>query len=368
MPEQNPRALPDPFLGESGVRVGLPAQWPERRREISRVLVNLAYGGMPPAAPAQVEVLHTASPKAFAGSRMLSCRVTTGSAEKFAFQLQILVPAGAGPFPVVLTGDACWAYATGQVVAEVLRRGYVLAQFNRVELASDAGHARRDSGIYPLYPGLIFGALSAWAWGYQRCIDVLQRLDFVNAAQISVVGHSRGGKAALLAGATDERIALTSVNNSGAGGAGCYRWQGPQSENLADLLRVFPYWFGPKLAAFVGRELDLPFDQHFLKALVAPRALLTTEALGDLWANPEGAWQTHLAAKEVYRFLHAESQLGIAFRLGSHEHNFADWCTFLDFADVVFHRSAAAVSLGATPFDDLARAFEWHCPAESPSA
>lgn len=97
---------------------------------------------------------------------------------------------------------------------------------------------------------------------------------------------------------------------------------------------------------------------------MAPRALLTTEALGDCWANPQGTWQTHLATREVYRFLHAESQLGIAFRPGGHEHNFADWCTFLDFADVVFHRSAGPASLGATPFDDLARAFEWQRPAE----
>ncbi len=74
----------------------------------------------------------------------------------------------------------------------------------------------------------------------------------------------------------------------------------------------------------IGLEQALPFDQHYLKALVAPRAQFSTEALGDLWANPSGTWQTHLAAQEVYHFLGAEERIGISFREGGHIHCQAD--------------------------------------------
>ena len=188
--------------------------------------------------------------------------------------------------------DACWHYACDAVVAAMLERGYVFAQFNRVEVASDR------TGVATQHNSRVFrdrpvGALAAWAWAwaYHRAVDGLVQLAFVDRDRIAAVGHSRGGKAALLAGATDERIAVTSANNSGAGGAGCFRWQAPGAETLADVVSAFPHWFGPQLKLYVGRENELPFDQHFLKALVAPRALLTTEALGDLWANPTGSWQ-----------------------------------------------------------------------------
>lgn len=102
-------------------------------------------------------------------------------------------------------------------------------------------------------------------------------------------------------------------------------------EKLADTDKVFPYWFGHKLSSYVNRENELPFDQHYLKALIAPRALLTTEARDDLWANPIGTCRTHIAAKEVYKFLDAENKIAIWYRKGKHFHGIDDWRTFLDF-------------------------------------
>jgi hypothetical protein len=95
----------------------------------------------------------------------------------------------------------------------------------------------------------------------------------------------------------------------------------------------FPHWLNPALRSFIGHEQDMPCDQHFLKALIAPRALLTTEALGDLWANPAGTWQTHVAAQKVYDLLGASQKIACAYREGGHAHSYEDWCTMLDFAD-----------------------------------
>jgi hypothetical protein len=216
--------------------------------------------------------------------------------------------------------------------------------------------------LYVVHPGHTFSALSAWAWGYHRCIDHLVTRDDVRHDQIAITGHSRGGKAVLLAGATDERVALTAPNNSGCGGAGCYRWQGSGSETLSDILRAFPYWFGPQLHTYIDRESSLPFDGHSLKALVAPRALLSTEALDDLWANPSGTWQTHRAAREVYKFLGAEEQIGIWFRAGEHLHGLSDWRACLDFADWRLRDKAPSYAFDANPFPNMRPAFKWTAP------
>ncbi|MBM4459173.1 MAG: hypothetical protein FJ011_15660 [Chloroflexi bacterium] len=345
------RALPDLFTFRDGARIQRSGDWPRRRQELLDAIVPLEYGGLPPKPhTTRGEELHTSAVRRLESAHYITCRVVAEFDRPFSFLLYLLVPPGPGPFPVVLNGDACWSYVTDEITAEVLRRGNILAQFNRVEIAADVRDADRSSGLYPFAAGTTFGALAAWAWGYHRCIDVLTNLEFVNAAQIAVVGHSRGGKASLLAGATDERIALTSANDSGCGGAGCYRFQGPNSETLADIVGRFPYWFGPSFGDYIGRETELPFDQHFLKAAVAPRLLLTTEALGDLWANPTGAWQTHEAAREVYRFLGVEARIGIWYREGGHAHSQADWETLLDFMDWQFRGTQPIFQYDQNPF------------------
>ena len=128
-------------------------------------------------------------------------------------------------------------------------------------------------------------------------------LDALVAKRLATTERVMGGKTVLLAGATDERIAVTGPNDSGSGGAGSFVWQGPESENMGHGKEMIPYWYGPDLWQYIGKETEMPFDQHFLKALVAPRALVSTEALGDVWANPSGTLKTHLAAKEVFKFL-----------------------------------------------------------------
>jgi hypothetical protein len=346
--------LQDPFIQASANRLATKEEWTAQRQHLLAPLLALQYGAMPPVPDSvHAELLHSAVVHSLGGARLLSLRVHAAFEATTSFGMQVWLPPGDGPWPVVLTGDACWHYATDAVKSEVLQRGYALAQFNRTELAADPPAQTAPSR---------HAAIATWAWGYHRCIDALLQLGEVKAKQITVVGHSRGGKAALLAGATDERIALTSANNSGAGGAGSYLCLGPGAETLADIVRAFPHWFSPHLAEFVGKESALPFDQHFLKALIAPRALLTTEALGDLWANPEGTWQTHLAAREVYRFLGAEQRIAIHSRAGGHEHAFADWCALLDFADAQFRGAAPGLCVQSNRFPELAPAFTWKSP------
>lgn len=355
--------LPNPFRFADGTLVCSPADWQRRRKEISVLIVELEYGGLPPTPTSTIaEELHHADISALGDAQYITYRVQTGPDHPFSFSMTLLIPPGDGPFPVVLTGDGCWRYANDSIAAEVLRRGMILAQFNRVEIVPDAYSLERTSGLYRVYPEGTYGALAAWAWGYHRCVDVLVKMPVVDAGRIAVVGHSRGGKTVLLAGATDERIALTSPNDSGCGGAGSFYQQGPNCEKLSDILTAFPYWFGPRLQDYIGKETTLPFDQHFLHALIAPRVLLTTEALGDLWANPSGSWQVHLAAREVYRFLAAEDRLGIWYRPGVHDHGWQDWNAFLDFMQWQLCGRPRPVGFNENPFPELPRAFSWSAP------
>lgn len=351
--------LPDPLRFDSGAPVRTAAQWCERRAEILQRLLPIVYGELPPVpATTRAVDLQTQRFEGPAGARLLSCRVQTDG--RHAFVLRLFVPVGPGPFPVLLNGDAGWRYASNAVIAAILGRGTVFAQFDRLEVAPE-NPTPVTAAPGPAAPGAgaPCAALAYWAWAHHRAVDVLVGFDFVDRARIGVVGHSRGGKAALLAGATDERIALTSANNSGAGGAGSFRWQGPGCETLAQIVGTFPNWFAPGLQQFAGRENELPFDQHLLKALIAPRALLSTEGLADHWANPIGTWQTHVAAREVYAFLGAQDRIAVAYRAGGHEHGMADWCNLLDFCDAVFHGKPRTAVFGVEPFPGLPAPASW---------
>lgn len=342
-------ALPELMKFGDGSTVSSKQDWPKRRAELLELVQAYEYGHLPPAAPVSVsEQPWKATAKGAVereekraanvvplpeGATETHYVLKTGPDGKVSIPLVVTKPAGNGPFPAIIRGDLCWGRVSTQIAAEVVRRGYLLAEFDRTAIVPDENVPKRDVGLYALHPDHDFGALAAWAWGFHRVADYLLTRDDVQKDHIAVTGHSRGGKCALLAGATDERIALTAPNNSGCGGAGCYRFQGDKCETIDVITKRFPFWFQPKFNEFVGKTDRLPIDQHSVKALVAPRALLSTEALGDVWANPEGSQHSHLAAKELFDFLGAGDKAAIVFREGGHEHNLDDWKVLLDFAD-----------------------------------
>src|SRR4051794_3334100 len=262
--------LPDPFLFNDGSRVQSPTNWPRRRSEILELVQRYEYGHLPPA-PKQGEVRVTEdasyqAPKA-SGSNAKDVveaapKYPDGTVEKtyvlsigpegkaVSTHLIVAVPSGKGPFPVIVRGDLCWGRVHPDIAEEVARRGYILAQFDRTELAADTKQTR-ETGIFKLHPELETSSTAVWAWGYHRAIDYLLTRGDVDAKRIVITGHSRGGKTTLFAGATDERVAITNPNNSGCGGAGCYRQQADKSEDIAAILKNFPYWFAPGFDRFI---------------------------------------------------------------------------------------------------------------------
>ena len=312
-------------------------EWEAKRDAMLSGVIDLEYGGMPPEPHCvRVEKLQCWP------NHPMSIKVHIN--ESFCFMMQIFKPEAlenGRKYPVILTGDGCFRTCNDVVIDDAISRGYVVAKFNRVEFAADIGDNDRKGGIYDMYPELTFGAISAWAWGYFRAMDALETIDFIDIENVAITGHSRGGKTVLLAGAVDKRFAVVNPNNSGCCGAGCFRYRTEPcdgksgNERLEDILDKFAYWFGPELDEYIGRDHELPFDQHFLKAAVAPRKLLETNGRDDTWANPKGSYITFEAAKEIYELYGVPENIAYLIREGGHAHTHEDFGALFAFIEDV---------------------------------
>ena len=310
-----------------GREVKTAADWPARRAEIAALILPVEYGRLP-ARPADVRVEEMSLEDRIIWLKGVNYRVlrvtTEMDGEPVAFLLHVYCPNGAeaGSRPALLDGDGCWHYLNESVIREATGRGFMVVRFNRCEVARDDAMS-------------VDSTLLKWAWTYHRAIDALVQAEpRMDAGRIAITGHSRGGKTVLLAGATDTRIWAVGENCSGCGGAGPSRDVPPGGETVADITRTFPYWFAPGWAAWAGRERELPFDQHFLEALIAPRRLFVRQARGDAWANPEGCRQVAEASRAAWRLLGAEANQVFSLREGEHCHTLEDYRAFLDFLGV----------------------------------
>jgi hypothetical protein len=237
-------------------------------------------------------------------------------------------------------------------IADIIGRGYALASFYSGDIDSDRSDF--SDGIYAWLATsdpaknspTNRGSIAAWAWGFQRCVDYLLTDRDVDNRRIVALGHSRQGKAALLAGAFDERIALVIAHQAGCGGSAPSR--GKIGESVKRINTSFPHWFNAAFKEFNDTPDKLPFDQHCLVALCAPRPVLFSNAQEDQWANPSGQFEVLQAADPVYRFLVGQgllasqmppqgklvnSRLGYYIREGVHSMTEGDWEVFLNYAD-----------------------------------
>ena len=386
--------LPDPFLFDDGHRVATVDDWKARRQEMYKDVIELQYGTMPPA-PKSV----TVEPMYIGGAGKVNVyRVTCNTmTEPVIFSMYIFKANSAEKAPAIISGDLCFQYFFEKdYIKTVIDSGINFVLFNRTELAPDIasynlGGLDQGGGEYiegkrildtvtnencggqlkEAYPEYTFGALGAWAWGYSRCVDALEILGNVDMSTIAFTGHSRGGKVAALAGVLDERAAIVNPNASCSGGYGSYRIHIEakredggiaKSEPLSNIFRNFPSWLGAGMREYIGREDELPFDSHHLKAMVAPRVLFVSEAASDIMANPVGTWQTSLAAGEVYKFLGCEENLLWYFRRGGHYHEIEDIEQLCNVIRHVKYNEPLNDKYFKLPFKPTELAFNWSAP------
>jgi pimeloyl-ACP methyl ester carboxylesterase len=238
-------------------------------------------------------------------------------------------------------------------VEDAIDRGYGMAVFSNADVDPDDFDDFKN-GIHGILdknprPADAWGTIAAWAWGASRCMDYLVTDKDVAGDKVAVVGHSRGGKTALWAGAEDQRFAMVVSNESGAGGAALARRR--FGETVERINTVFPHWFCSNYKKYNNNEDSLPVDMHMLLALSAPRALYVDCADNDLWGDPRGSYLALYNAVPVFKLLGANSDIPeampplnkqvmsgtVAFHIrdGVHDMLLKDWNWFMDFADVV---------------------------------
>lgn len=372
--------LPDPLVRLDGTKVTSKEQWAARRDELKRLFEGYMYGPMLPPPKGVAAKLLFEEP-AFDGKGVL--REYELRADAFPpVRLLVALPAGGKPVGCfvgpnfagnhVLTDSpkvavtAAWMYpprtkdakvgaaARGTQtdtwpLATIVGRGYAVATFYNGEAQPD--RPTTDEGMRAVlksktpdeHPNIML-----WAWTVSRTVDFLRTLPEIDPKRIAAVGHSRLGKTVLLAAAFDDRIAVAIPSQAGCGGTGPSRHADPKAESVKRINTAFPHWFAPHFKHF-GDHLDrLPFDQHCLAAVCAPRPVLFCNATEDLWANPAGQFDMLRRATPVYELLGAkgleadkvpepgtliDSRLGYFLRAGKHAMGPEDWQAYLRYAD-----------------------------------
>ncbi len=270
-------------------------------------------------------------------------------------------------YPGIVANRATDAARGGQkdiwAFEQTIDRGYALATFYHGDIVPDEP-ALAEAMLAKLRKGTATrgpadtATIMAWAWGFSRMMDCLVTMPEIDARRVAVVGHSRNGKTALVAAAFDERFALVVPSQAGCGGTAPSRTAPelaklnekgrPTAETVAVINKSFPHWFADNFKAFDTATARLPFDQHCLIALCAPRPVLLSCATEDQWANPTGQFEMLRGADPVYRLIAGDgigaqtmpavghllaSRLGYFIRPGTHAMTAADWKVWLDYAD-----------------------------------
>lgn len=328
--------------------------WTLRRKELLELFARVEYGFSPqPPLSVQADIT-LLEEQAWAGKaehREVALKFPTPKGE-FSFSVDLVLPYSDKKLPLVIY-LSFEKYPIGKYgpIEEIVDGGYALAVFCYEDVTADKNDGF-GSGLAAMYDrrndGTDWGKISMWAWAASRVMDYAQTLVCIDKNRIFCAGHSRLGKTSLWCGAQDERFAAAVSNDSGCSGAAITR--GKMGERIEQISTRFPYWFCENYQKYRGKENDMPFDQHQLLALMAPRPVYIASASEDIWADPQSEFLACLAADDAYKLLGKKGlvhenrypepgeylhggNIGYHLRPGPHFLSRYDWQMFMRFMD-----------------------------------
>ena len=278
------------------------------REEMLDILCREEYGFIPEK-PTDVTfsveentVFNFCAGKAVLNKVTVSCKV---NGKPFSFPFYATMPTAKGKHPFFVHINFRDAVPDRYMpTEELVDNGFAILSFCYLDVTSDdgdftnglAGVLYEDGKRRPTDAG----KLAMWAWASHRVMDYAQTLgDVLDLDNAIVCGHSRLGKTALLAAATDERFAFGYSNDSGCSGAAISRIT--KGERVKDICDIFPYWFCENFYKYASNESAMPFDQHYLVASIAPRKAVIGSAAEDWWADPFAEQLTCFAASAAFK-------------------------------------------------------------------
>jgi hypothetical protein len=360
--------LPDLMKMNDGRLVGSELGWAERRSELLSFFSAEVYGKVPSTSYNTNYKILTSDKSAMGGKATLKqVQILISSEGKsITINLTLFVPNSVkGKVPAFLlicnrgmenidplrkVKSEFWP------AEEAIARGYAIAAFYNGDVDPDEYDGFKN-GIHGVLDrgernDESWGTIAAWAWGAQRCLDYLLTEKRIAGDKIALVGHSRGGKTALWAGATDIRFGMIVANESGCGGAALARRR--FGETVERINTAFPHWFCLNYRKYNNNEHNMPADMQMLLALIAPRPLYVDCADEDLWGDPRGSYLALYHALPAWKLFGKAESLppdipplnkqiisgNLAFHIRDGEHNLklSDWNYFMDLADKVWKK------------------------------
>lgn len=385
--------IPDPLITFADEKITTSDDWIEKRRpELLEFFENKVYGKVPGALDdVSFKILKENENALDGAAKTKQVEVTLVKNEKsISFTILIYLPKNISVAPLflgynfygnhsitkdpnIIISDA-WAMNSEEIgisehklteesrglrahrwaIEKIIDGGFGLATIYYGEIDPDKNDL--SDGLQHLFyqkgqekPGRDeWGSLSAWAFGYSRAMDYFEQDNEIDANKVIAFGHSRLGKTALWAGATDQRIAGVISNDSGCGGAALSKRQYGETINIINT--SFPHWFCHNFKNYNNNEEALPVDQHQLLALIAPRPLYVASAKEDEWADPKGEFLSVYYASEVYKLfgkrgissaqlpnIHKPIHETVAYHIreGKHDVTDYDWEQYIKWAEEI---------------------------------
>lgn len=295
----NPK-LPNPYLTINGTKITSKSQWACRKEEMKQLYYRYSLGSMP------------ARPNVTAkdGTKSTPLSITIK-----------LPSSGTAPYPAII------AYGAPSIP---IPNTVAVITYQNFDIGADNG--RGQGKFYDLYgSSASAGAMVAWAWGVSRVIDALELTPAakIDPTRVGVTGCSRNGKGAMVAGAFEDRVALTIPQEGGQGSAGCWRIADEIKKNVTTVETAHQIvngdtWFSTDFSKYVDVVPTLPWDNHMLCALYASPAsgLLILENTAIDYLGPTSNYHCATAGRMVFE------SLGVKDHMGFSQVSHSDHCGF----------------------------------------